>query len=57
MTTQAIVFAPVYAITKAEMNSGPAHLCVDPNLVAQFCRDFINEGLLTPVPSLEETRM
>jgi hypothetical protein len=57
MTTQAIVFAPVYAITKAEMNSGLAHLCVDPNLVAHFCHDFINEGLLTPVPSLEETRM
>jgi hypothetical protein len=56
MTTQAIVFAPVYVVTKAEMNSGLARLCVDPKLVAQFCHDFIYEGLLTPVPSLEETR-
>jgi hypothetical protein len=57
MTTQVIVFAPVYAITITELDSGMARFCVDPEFVAQYCHDFIYEGLLKAVPSLEETRM
>ena len=44
------------AVAQAAMDSGVARLCVDPQLVAQYCHDFIYEGLMTPVPSLEETR-
>ncbi len=49
--------APALAATvaRAAMASGVARLRVDPHVVAQHCRDFIYEGLLTPVPSLEET--
>jgi len=42
------------AVAQAAMDSGVARLRVDPQLVAQHCHDFIYEGLLTPVPPLEE---
>ncbi len=43
------------AVAQAAMESGSARLRVDPEVVAQHCHDFIYEGLLTPVPPLEET--
>jgi len=33
-----------------------ARLYVDAQLVARNCRDFIYEGIMAPVPSLEETQ-
>jgi len=42
------------AVAQAAMDSGVARLRVDPQLVAQHCHDFIYEGLLAPVPPLEE---
>ena len=42
------------AVAQAAMDSGVARLRVDPQLVAHQCHDFIYEGLLTPVPPLEE---
>jgi malate dehydrogenase (oxaloacetate-decarboxylating) len=42
------------AVAQAAMESGVARIRVDPRIVAQHCRDFIYEGLLTPVPPLEE---
>jgi malate dehydrogenase (oxaloacetate-decarboxylating) len=41
------------AVAQAAMDSGVARIRVDPRVVAQHCRDFIYEGLLTPVPALE----
>ncbi len=48
--------APALAATVAQaaMDSGVARLRVDPQLVAKHCHDFVYEGLLTPVPPLEE---
>jgi malate dehydrogenase (oxaloacetate-decarboxylating) len=43
------------AVAQAAMDSGVARLHVDPQLVARACRDFIYEGLMIPVPSLQET--
>jgi len=42
------------AVAQAAMDSGVARLRVDPQLVAKHCHDFVYEGLLTPVPPLEE---
>lgn len=43
------------AVAQAAMDSGVARLCVDARLVAQYCRDFIYEGFMMPVPALDET--
>jgi malate dehydrogenase (oxaloacetate-decarboxylating) len=43
------------AVAQAAMDSGVARLYVDAQLVARNCRDFIYEGIMAPVPSLEET--
>jgi malate dehydrogenase (oxaloacetate-decarboxylating) len=43
------------AVAQAAMESGVARLRVDPEMVAQSCHDFIYEGLMMPVPALEET--
>lgn len=43
------------AVAQAAMDSGVARLRVDPQVVAQHCHDFIYEGLMTPVPALQET--
>ena len=42
------------AVAQAAMETGVARLRVDPQLVAQHCRDFIYEGLMTPVPPADE---
>jgi malic enzyme len=42
------------AVAQAAMDSGVARIHVDPQLVARACRDFIYEGLMIPVPSLQE---
>jgi malate dehydrogenase (oxaloacetate-decarboxylating) len=44
------------AVAQAAMDSGVARLCVDAQLVARYCLDFIYEGRMEPVPSLEETQ-
>jgi malate dehydrogenase (oxaloacetate-decarboxylating) len=44
------------AVAQAAMDSGVARLYVDAQLVARYCRDFIYEGIMAPVPSLEETQ-
>jgi hypothetical protein len=38
------------------MDSGVARQYVDAQLVASYCHDFIYEGRMEPVPSLEETQ-
>jgi malate dehydrogenase (oxaloacetate-decarboxylating) len=43
------------AVAQAAMETGMARLHVDPQLVERFCRDFIYEGILAPVPALNET--
>ena len=43
------------AVAQATMDSGVARLYVDAQLVARSCHDFIHEGRMAPVPSLEET--
>jgi malate dehydrogenase (oxaloacetate-decarboxylating) len=43
------------AVAQAAMETGVARLRVDPQLVARACRDFIYEGIMTPVPVLQET--
>jgi malate dehydrogenase (oxaloacetate-decarboxylating) len=43
------------AVAQAAMETGMARLHVDPHLVERFCRDFIYEGILAPVPALNET--
>ena len=42
------------AVAQAAMESGVARVRVDPKLVAQYCHDCVYEGLLRPVPILEE---
>jgi malate dehydrogenase (oxaloacetate-decarboxylating) len=42
------------AVAQAAMDSSVARLRVNPQLVAEHCHDFIYEGLLAPVPPLEE---
>jgi len=37
------------------MDSGVARLRVDAQLVERYCRDFIYEGFMAPVPALDET--
>src|SRR6266516_1413058 len=44
------------AVAQAAMDSDVARLRVDPQHVAEHCHDFVYEGLLTPVPPLEELR-
>ena len=44
------------AVAQAAMETGVARLRVDPQLVAQHCRDFIYEGLMTPVPPADEVQ-
>ena len=45
------------AVAQAAMDSGVARLRVDPQIVTQYCHDFIYEGFLTPVPALGEPRV
>jgi malate dehydrogenase (oxaloacetate-decarboxylating) len=47
--------APALAavVAQAAMDSGVARLRVDPRVVAEHCHDFIYEGIMTPVPPLE----
>ncbi len=42
------------AVAQAAMETGVARLHVDPQLVERSCRDFIYEGILAPVPALNE---
>jgi len=42
------------AVAQAAMESGVARLRVNPQTVAEHCYDFIYEGILTPVPPLED---
>src|SRR6266581_6400635 len=42
------------AVAQAAMDTGVARVRVDPQAVARHCHDFIYEGILTPVPTLEE---
>lgn len=42
------------AVAQAAMDSGVARIRVDPQIVAQYCHDYIYEGLMTPVPPLGE---
>ncbi len=48
--------APAIAATVAQaaMDSGVARIRVDPQMVAQYCHDFVYEGLQMPVPPLED---
>ncbi len=48
--------APVLAaaVAQAAMETGVARLHVDPQLVERSCRDFIYEGIMAPVPALNE---
>jgi malate dehydrogenase (oxaloacetate-decarboxylating) len=41
------------AVAQAAMESGVARVRVAPEVVARHCRDFIYEGILLPVPTLE----
>ena len=43
------------AVAQAAMDSGVARLHVDAQLVARSCSDFIYEGIMAPVPALQET--
>ena len=43
------------AVAQAAMDSGVARLRVDAQLVERYCRDFIYEGFMAPVPALDET--
>ena len=43
------------AVAQAAMDSGVARLHVDAQLVARSCSDFIYEGIMAPVPAMEET--
>lgn len=42
------------AVAQAAMETGAARVRVDPQVVTNHCLDFIYEGLMTPVPPLEE---
>ena len=55
MAKDSIVFALANPTPEImPMESGVARVRVDPQVVAQHCHDFIYEGLLLPVPRLEE---
>ncbi len=43
------------AVAQAAMETGVAHLHVDPHLVARACRDFIYEGIMAPVPAVDKS--
>ncbi len=43
------------AVAQASMDTGVARIRVDPLIVAQHCHDYIYEGIMMPVPALEET--
>ena len=43
------------AVAQAAMDTGVDRLHVDAQLVERYCRDFIYEGIMAPVPSLDET--
>src|SRR6266567_4527661 len=43
------------AVAQAAMNTGVARLHVDAQLVARSCSDFIYEGIMVSVPTLQET--
>jgi len=43
------------AVAQAAMETGVARLHVDPHLVERYCHDFIYEGIMAPVPALNET--
>ncbi|HEX9134934.1 MAG TPA: malic enzyme-like NAD(P)-binding protein, partial [Ktedonobacteraceae bacterium] len=43
------------AVAQASMDTGVARIRVDPRIVAQHCHDYIYEGIMMPVPALEET--
>jgi malic enzyme len=45
----------VAAVAQAAMDTGVVRLHVDPHLVERSCRDFFYEGIMTPVPALNET--
>jgi len=42
------------AVAQAAMDSGVARRLVNPQTVAEHCYDFIYEGILTPVPPLQD---
>jgi malate dehydrogenase (oxaloacetate-decarboxylating) len=42
------------AVAQAAMDTGVARLRVDARLVECYCRDFIYEGMMAPVPALDE---
>ncbi len=41
-------------LRRRAMDSGVARLRVAAQLVARYCSDFIYEGIMAPVPALEE---
>lgn len=43
------------AVAQAAMDTGVARIRVDPLIVAQHCHDYIYEGIMMPVPALDET--
>ncbi|HEY6406433.1 MAG TPA: malic enzyme-like NAD(P)-binding protein, partial [Ktedonobacteraceae bacterium] len=43
------------AVAQAAMDSGVARLHVEAQLVARSCSDFIYEGIMAPVPAMQET--
>jgi hypothetical protein len=43
------------AIVRAAKNTGEARLYVDGQLVERYSHDFIYEGIMAPVPVLNET--
>jgi malate dehydrogenase (oxaloacetate-decarboxylating) len=43
------------AVAQAAMDSGVARLRVDPQVVAQYCHDFIYEGRMAPIPPQEDS--
>jgi malate dehydrogenase (oxaloacetate-decarboxylating) len=42
------------AVAQAAMDTGVARIRVDPLIVAQHCHDYIYEGIMMPVPALEQ---
>jgi malate dehydrogenase (oxaloacetate-decarboxylating) len=43
------------AVAQAAMDSGVARLRVDPQVVAQYCHDFIYEGRMAPIPPQQDS--
>ena len=43
------------AVAQAAMDSGVARLRADAQLIARSCSDFIYEGIMAPVPAMQET--